>query len=114
MQDLTPYIGRNVHVKIDRPLGSKHPKFDWKYPVNYGFVPGTVSGDGKEIDVYLLGVADPIEEFIGTCIAVIHREDDDDDDKLIVVPEGNDLSDDEIEKMVHFQEQYFDSKVVRV
>ena len=31
------YIGKKVDIKIDRPLGSKHPKHDFIYEVNYGY-----------------------------------------------------------------------------
>ena len=37
------YIGQIVLVKMDRPLGTKHPKHGFVYPVNYGFIPNTVS-----------------------------------------------------------------------
>ena len=57
------YLKKIVKVKIDRPLGSKHPKHGFEYEVNYGFVPGTVSGDGEELDCYVLGVDEPLEEF---------------------------------------------------
>ena len=62
-----PYnlIGKQVHVKMDRPLGTKHPKFGFVYEVNYGFVPNTVSGDGEELDAYLLGVFEPVKEYTG-------------------------------------------------
>ncbi len=60
----------------------------------------------------MLGITDPIDTFHGRCIAIIHRIDDD-DDKLIVVPEGTTLTDDEIRKMTHFQEQYFHSEIIR-
>lgn len=40
------YLGAAVKAKMDRPLGSKHPKHGFVYPVNYGYVLGTVSGDG--------------------------------------------------------------------
>lgn len=110
--DAASYIGQVVHVKVDRPLGSKHPQFDWTYPINYGFVPNTTSGDGKELDVYILGVEEPIETFRGTCIAVVERTDDD-DPKLVVVPEGANLKDEEIREAVEFQEQWFDSKILR-
>ncbi len=102
----TDYIGKIVKVIIDRPLGSKHPKYDYEYPVNYGYVPNTKSGDGEELDVYVLSVFEPLNEYTGQCIAVIHRTDDD-DDKLIVVPEGISLEDLEIEKAVAFQEKWF-------
>ncbi|MFH1620472.1 MAG: inorganic diphosphatase [Patescibacteria group bacterium] len=106
------FLGKIVPVKMDRPLGSKHPKHGYVYPVNYGFVPETKSLDGGELDAYVLGVDVPLEEFSGRCIAVVHRLDDD-DDKLIVVPDGQSMTDDEICKAIHFQEQYFKSEVIR-
>ncbi len=107
------YIGNIVKVKIDRPLGSKHPKYGFVYPVNYGFVPNTISEDGEELDCYVLGVHQPIKNFEGKCIAVIHRNNDD-DDKLIVVLEGENYTDEEIRKLTHFQEQYFESDIIRL
>lgn len=106
------YIGNKVKVKIDRPLGSLHPKHGFTYEVNYGFIPNTVSGDGEELDCYVLGIEEPIEDFEGICIAVIHRTNDD-DDKLIVVPEGMNFSDEEIRDLTNFQEQFFESEIVR-
>lgn len=106
------YIGQNVKAMIDRPLNSKHPKHGFIYPVNYGYIPNTISGDGEELDCYILGVEEPLKEFEGKCIAVIHRTNDD-DDKLIVVQEGKDFSDEEIRKLTHFQEQYFESEIIR-
>ena len=106
------YIGKSVNIKIDRPFGTKHPKHGFIYPVNYGFVPNTVSGDGEELDCYLLGVFEPVEEFSGKCIAVIHRTDDD-DDKLVVVPDGVDYSDDAIDALTEFQERFFKHIIIR-
>ena len=105
-------IGKIVNVKIDRPLGSKHPNWDMIYPVNYGYVPNTVSGDGEELDCYVLGVFEPIEEFNGKCIAVINRINDN-DDKLIIVPEDKNYSNEQIEALTEFQERYFKSKIIR-
>lgn len=106
------YIGKRVKVKIDRQLGSKHPKHGFEYELNYGYVPNTISGDGEELDAYVLGEDKPVEEFKGKCIAVIHRVNDD-DDKLIVVPEEKYYSDEEIRKLTNFQEQYFESEIIR-
>ena len=106
------YLDKEVNVKIDRPLNSKHPKHGFKYELNYGYIPNTTSGDGEELDCYVLGVDEPITEFTGKCIAVIHRLNDD-DDKLIVVPEGKEFTDEEIKKLTHFQEQYFESEIIR-
>lgn len=106
------YIGKTVQVEIDRPLNSKHPKHGFIYPVNYGFVPNTVSGDGEEIDCYVLGVDKPLKNFTGKCVAVIHRTNDN-DDKLIIVPEDKDITDEEIRELTNFQEQYFESEIIR-
>ena len=47
------YLNQIVTVKMDRPLGTKHPKHGFIYPVNYGYIPNTISGDGEELDVYI-------------------------------------------------------------
>lgn len=106
------YIEKIVKVKIDRPLGSKHPKHGFTYQVNYGYVPNTISGDGEELDCYVLGIKEPVNEFEGKCIAVIHRTNDD-DDKLIIVPEGKEFTDEEIRVLTDFQERYFESEIIR-
>ena len=101
----------NVNVVIDRPLGSVHPKHDdIVYPVNYGYVPGILAGDGEEQDVYVLGVDVPLKEFTGRVIAVIHRRDDV-EDKWVAAPEGMVFSEEEIREAVRFQEQFFDSEI---
>ena len=106
------YLNKEINVKIDRPLGSKHPKHDFYYPVNYGFVPNTISGDGEELDCYVLGVYKPLDTFTGICIAIIHRTNDN-DDKLIIVPNGTNFTNSEIRSLTHFQEQYFKSGLIR-
>lgn len=106
------FLDKIVEVKMDRMLGTKHPKHGFVYEVNYGFIPNTVSGDGEELDAYVLGVDKPVETFSGKVIAVVHRTNDD-DDKLIVVEDGKDFSDEEIEKAVAFQEQWFEHVLIR-
>lgn len=109
----TRYIGKEVEVKIDRPLSSKHPKHGFVYEVNYGFVPDTTAPDGEEIDAYILGVDTPLGTYKGRCIAVIHRLNDA-DDKLVVVPHSfENMSDDDIRKATHFQEQFFTSEIIK-
>lgn len=109
----TAFLGKIVKIKIDRPLGSKHPKHNLIYEVNYGFVPDTKAPDGEEIDAYLLGVDELVDEFIGKCIAVIRRLNED-DDKLVLVPENSkEMTDEEIIEAVNFQEKWFNSKVIR-
>ena len=106
------FLEQEVHIEIDRPLGSRHPEYGFIYPVNYGYVAGTQSGDGEPLDAYLLGVFEPLYAFIGTCVAFIHRFDDD-DDKLIIVPRGRSYTDEQIEALTEFQERYFHSCIVR-
>ena len=110
--DNKKYLEKTLEVKIDRPFGSKHPKHGFIYPVNYGYVPNTISGDGEELDCYVLGVFEPLETFRGKCIAIIHRLDDN-DDKLIIVPENKSFSNQEIRALTEFQEQYFESVIIR-
>ena len=106
------YLDKTLEVKIDRPLGSKHPKHSFIYPINYGYVPNTISGDGEELDCYVLGIYKPIETFKGKCIAIIHRLNDN-DDKLIIAPENKSFSNNEIRVLTEFQEQYFKSEIIR-
>ena len=107
------YLSKDVSIIMDRPLGSKHPKHGFVYEVNYGYVPGTESADGQELDAYYLGVNRPLHTAKGKCIAIIHRLNDD-DDKLIIVPETHiDLTNDEITQAVNFQEQWFDYEIRR-
>ncbi len=41
-------------VIIDRPKGSQHPRYeDVIYPLDYGYLTDTISGDGGGIDVWL-------------------------------------------------------------
>ena len=106
------YLGKKIKINIDRPFGSKHPKHGFIYPINYGYVPNTISGDGEELDAYLLGVFKPVDEFIGKCISIVHRTNDD-DDKLIIVPDGKEYSNDQINALIEFQEQYFEHVIIR-
>lgn len=104
------YIGLRLRVKIDRPLGSRHPNFGTVYPVNYGFLPGTQSGDGEELDAYVLGESRALEEAEGLCIAVLHRLDDD-DDKLILSCDGRVPTEAQIREQLDFQERFFSSEL---
>ena len=108
----TDYLGKEVKIIIDRPLGTRHPKHNFMYMINYGYIPNTISGDGEELDAYLLGEFEPVEESSGTVIAIIHRLNDD-DDKLIVSKNGIEYSDDAIRALTEFQERFFESKIIR-
>ena len=86
MPNAQKYLGKTIRISLDCPLGSKHPKSGFSYSVNYGFVSGTISGDGEELDAYVLGVNTPLSEF----------------------------SDDEIEEQTaSFQEKWFQHIIIR-
>ncbi len=104
-------IGSIVKVMVDRPLGSYHPQHkNLYYPINYGYIEGIFAADGEEQDAYILGVNEPVSQFVGRVIAVIERKDDN-EDKWVVAPEGISFTEDEIRQATHFQEQYFKSKI---
>ena len=102
------YLGKTVRVVVDRPVGYQHG--DITYPVNYGYVPGLPAGDGEEQDAYILGIQEPLREFEGQVIAIIHREDDC-EDKFVVAPAGSRYHQGQIAQAVHFVEQYFSTRV---
>lgn len=104
------YLGQTVHVEIDRPIGSKHPRLGFVYETNYGYVPETIAGDGHEIDAYVLGESSPVESFDGRCIAVVVRKDDE-ENKLIVANQH--FEDREIRRAVAFVEDYYDTDLIR-
>lgn len=111
VENIEEYINTIIDVEIDRPMGSLHPKHGFVYPVNYGYVPNTMSGDGEELDAYVLGVFEPLDKFRGQCIAVIKRTNDN-DDKLIVVPEGTHYTALQIKALTEFQERWFESDII--
>ena len=107
------YLNKIITVKIDRPLGSKHPNHpDIIYLVNYGYVPNTISDDGEELDCYVLGEYKPLTEYTGKCIAIIHRLNDN-DDKLVIAPENKNFTNAEIQLLTDFQEKFFESEIIR-
>ena len=104
-------IGKTVTVVVDRPLGSRHPKYeDIVYPVNYGYIPGIIAPDGEEQDAYILGVSQPVAAFQGRVIAIIHRSDDV-EQKWVVAPEDVSFTKEEIMARVAFQEQDFHTEI---
>ena len=105
-------LGKIVNVVIDRPLGSRHPAYpDCVYPLNYGYVPGVLAGDGEEQDAYIMGVDTPLSRFKGRVIALIRRLNDN-EDKWVVAPEDFVFDAEEIRRATAFIERYFESEIV--
>lgn len=105
------YLGKNVKLIIDRPLGSKHPKYNFVYPLNYGYIPNTISGDNEEIDAYVIGEFNPLEKYEGYVLAIIKRKNDI-EDKLVVCKNLNKYNKEQIKALVEFQERFFESTIL--
>lgn len=114
MTNSKDFLGKEVTVKIDRSIGDKHSEKypNHIYPINYGYIENTISGDGEELDAYILGVFEPLKEFTGICKAIIHRTESN-DDKLIVMPKEKNYTDAEIRVLTEFQERFFKSIIIR-
>lgn len=108
-QIIRDHLGKVVHIVVDRPIGYHHG--DIVYPVNYGYIPGLIAGDGEEQDAYILGISEPLSSFDGCVIGAVLRKNDS-EDKLIVAPVGTVLSRMQIAGAVEFQEQYFDTDII--
>ncbi len=106
------YLSKTVDIKIDRPIGYVHKKekYTLTYPINYGYIPDVLGGDGEELDVYLLGVDKPVTEYRAKVIGIVHRENDI-EDKLIAAPEGIIFNQAQIAESIHFQEQYYKTHI---
>lgn len=106
------YLGKTVTIGIDRPVGYVHHKGEKTlvYPINYGYIPDVLGGDGEELDVFLLGVDEPVESFTGRIIGIAYRADDV-EDKLIMAPEGVDFTAEQIAYAVRFQEKYYHTTI---
>ncbi|MBO5734473.1 MAG: inorganic diphosphatase [Clostridia bacterium] len=106
------YLGKAVRVEIDRPIGYVHhkEKYDLHYPINYGYIPGVLGGDGEELDVYVLGIDTPVKECTVMIIGIAHRENDV-EDKLIAAPVGMSYNEKQMADAIRFQEQYYNTTV---
>ncbi len=104
------FLGKWVRVIMDRPLGSKHPEYELIYPINYGYIEGTMAGDGEEVDAYVIGEFQPLESFEGYVIAQISRSDDV-EFKLVVSKNKGRYNKDQVEALVEFQERFYKSQI---
>ncbi|MCM1260773.1 MAG: hypothetical protein NC182_06545 [Prevotella sp.] len=110
--EVLDYLGKKVFVKVDRPLGSVHPKYsDLIYKLNYGYLPNTCASDGEEQDAYIVGADKPVQEYTGIVKAIIIRKNDI-ENKLVVCSKDKSFSKEEINKLVQFQEKFFDIEII--
>ena len=113
LSELLGLIGKNITVQVDRPIGSKHPMNEsMTYPINFGQTSDIKSELRKNVDVYVMGVDEPCDNFHGTCIAVVYPPRNK-GFRLIVAPEGKRYNFHEMTAAVDFQERFFKSKILR-
>ena len=108
------YYGKLVKIEFDRPVGTRHEKRGnaWVYPINYGYIPNVLGGDGEELDVYLLGIYTPLKEACTVkIVGAVFRADDDEDKLLAVLPDAPIPNAEVAAKEVDFQERYHASHV---
>lgn len=100
----------NINIIIEIPFGSLE-KIEWNKekqimeidrlepstfpePVNYGFIPNTISGDGDALDVLLIS-DEPYKTGTNMAVKIIgvmkFIDEGDIDDKILTVPIDNDL-----------------------
>jgi len=98
-------------IHVERPIGTSHPEHpSIVYSVNYGYVEGVDAGNGERQGAYIVGVDTPIDRFTGKKIAVVHRIGGE-DDKWVMAPENMPFNKQQIEEMVYFVEQLYDSSI---
>lgn len=95
-------IRQSYTTVIDRAIGYQD-RYGNNYPINYGYIPNLIGGDGKWQDVYIISenVSDPLEVFEGELVAIIHRADDV-EAKWILTTAGEIVTYDQIKQATHF------------
>jgi inorganic pyrophosphatase len=64
-----------ARIVVDRPSGSPHPRDATHiYPLDYGYLDGTTSGDGEGIDVWIGTMADRSVTGV-ICTVDLHKRD---------------------------------------
>ena len=106
------YLGKTVTIEIDRPIGYVHHKGEKTlvYPINYGYIPDVLGGDGEELDVYLIGVEQAVSSYTGQIVGIVYRSDDV-EDKLVMADAGKSYTAEEIARAVYFQEKYYHTTI---
>lgn len=62
-------------IKIERPRGTAHPRYpSSSYPLDYGFLEGTRSSDGGEIDVWIGSLQEKRATAVILCVDLEKRD----------------------------------------
>ncbi len=94
-------------IKIDRPIGYVD-RYGNRYPINYGYIPDIIAGDGEEQDVYVLDIDYAVDRTSKPIIAIIKRKDDI-ENKWVAA--DKEYTKEQIWEHVQFLERHFDSEI---
>jgi inorganic pyrophosphatase len=73
--DFIDALVSSSQIVIDRPRGSRHPRYpEMIYPLDYGYLAGTLSADGREVDLWRGSLADPLLEAILLSVDLVKRD----------------------------------------
>lgn len=61
-------------IVIDRPKGTKHPRFDFIFPLDYGYLKDTTSPDGGGIDVWRGSLSEPVCDAVICTIDLLKKD----------------------------------------
>jgi inorganic pyrophosphatase len=68
--DAADHLLATSELVVERPLGSRHPRFDdIVYPLDYGHLTNTTGGDGAEVDMWL-GSLPGAQRIVGACMTI--------------------------------------------
>jgi inorganic pyrophosphatase len=62
-------------ARVDRPRGSRHPRYpDLIYPLDYGYLEGTLSPDGGGIDIWVGSLPDKRVTAVVCTVDMVKRD----------------------------------------
>lgn len=62
-------------IVLDRPKGSLHPRYPGiRYPLDYGYLRGTQSGDGDGIDMWIDSMTERRVTGVVLCVDLVKRD----------------------------------------
>lgn len=105
-------LGKIVTVIVEHTIGENHPLYpDTQYFANYGYVEEVLKQTGEFQNAYIYGVDEPVDSFRGIVIAMIYRKGED-GSQWVVGRQGETIHHSKIQKLVGFQEQFYDTKFI--
>jgi len=103
-------IGDKFKVCVTHPIGSIFESNEnIIFKVNYGEIEGVLDAEGNPQKAYILGVDEPVSEYEGRLIAIVHRTNDLEN---IWVISNFHYSKEEIKNAIDFMEKYFNIEVI--